>query len=121
MKLTKNHFSPNRVALVSKFLTVLCLIAMVPALARGQLSYSLDSDGHGFIVTAYNGAGSAVTIPDTGGLNLPVTGIGTNAFYTNSIIRSVDMPSTVTNIDAAAFFWWTGFEPGNQKNPRTDG
>jgi hypothetical protein len=54
-------------------------------------------------ITGYTGSGGAVTIPGT--INdLPVTSIGSNAFYQVSSLTSVTIPSSVTSIGDDAFY-----------------
>jgi hypothetical protein len=53
-------------------------------------------------ITGYTGPGGAITIPST--INgLTVTSIGNDAFYTNTSLTSVTIPSSVTSIGIRAF------------------
>jgi hypothetical protein len=54
-------------------------------------------------ITGYTGSGGAVTIPGTVNL-LPVTSIGTNAFYGCTNLTSVTIGNSVTSIESFAFF-----------------
>ena len=55
-------------------------------------------------ITGYAGPGGAVTIPST--INgLPVVSIGGGAFFGNSLLTSVAIPNTVTNIGDESFFY----------------
>jgi hypothetical protein len=63
--------------------------------------------GNAVEIYGYNGPGGAVNIPGSvpvGSSNLPVTSIGSNAFYYNTNLTSVNMANSVTNIGLCAFF-----------------
>jgi hypothetical protein len=57
-------------------------------------------------ITGYAGSGGAVIIPDTIN-NLPVTSIGSNAFYGCTSLTSVTIPAGVTYIGDYAFYGCT--------------
>ncbi|HUD82558.1 MAG TPA: leucine-rich repeat protein, partial [Candidatus Saccharimonadales bacterium] len=65
-------------------------------------AYSTNANGLTLTITSYSGPGGTVTIPATIN-NLPVTAIGTNAFYGNTSLTSVIIPISVTNIEYEAF------------------
>ena len=70
----------------------------------GDFTYS--SDGVSVTITGYSGSGGAITIPSLI-TNLPVTSIGTNAFYNRSGLTSVTIGNSVTNIGDSAFSYCT--------------
>jgi hypothetical protein len=55
-------------------------------------------------VYAYTGAGTSVTIPSSIG-GLPVTAIGKSAFYGNSTVTDVTIPSSVRTLEDYAFWF----------------
>ncbi|MCR5724950.1 MAG: leucine-rich repeat domain-containing protein [Treponema sp.] len=61
----------------------------------------------GYVITAYSGTGGAIEIPSTISGNT-VTEIGDFAFYGNTAVTSVSIPSTVTLIGDCAFAECTG-------------
>ena len=67
----------------------------------GDFTYS--SDGVSVTITGYSGSGGAITIPSLI-TNLPVTSIGTNAFYNRSGLTSVTIGNSVTSIGDSAFY-----------------
>ncbi len=76
------------------------IIGLAVATAQAQFTYTTNNGA--ITITGYTSSRvGAVTIPST--INgLPVTDIGTNAFQ-NSILTSVIIPDTVTNIGDYAF------------------
>jgi hypothetical protein len=58
-------------------------------------------------ITGYTGAGGAVVIPPTIN-NMPVVGIGYQAFWNRSSLTSVTIPNSVTSIGEMAFSDCTG-------------
>jgi hypothetical protein len=81
-------------------LVQICL-AILPALANAQFTFTTNSDGS-LNIYQYTGSGGAVTIPDaTNGL--PITSIGTNAFE-NAALSSVTIPDSITSIGDWAFY-----------------
>lgn len=77
---------------------------LTPAMAEGvgEFTFTLNADGTGYAVAAYNGQAAAVTVPDWHN-NLPVVAIGEGAFQENAALKEVSLPSTVTVIGKAAF------------------
>ena len=65
----------------------------------GESDFTIDADGK---LTAYNGTGGDVTIPDT------VTAIGNNVFKGKTNITSVTIPGTVLSIGDGAFSGCSG-------------
>jgi len=83
---------------------LLGLLLAVPPAANAQLFYTTNN---GTLTVARYQGGGAVIIP--GVLwDMPVIGIGTNAFINNTLLLSVVCPYTITNIDSAAFSSCTG-------------
>ena len=78
------------------------IAAVLPSYAQQSGAFTYVSTGSAIIITAYTGAGGAVTIPSSIS-SLPVTIIGTNAFQGKTTITSVTIPNSVTSIGFAAF------------------
>jgi PKD repeat protein len=70
--------------------------------AAAGLDFAYTTNANGLTLTGYFGPGGALAIPATIN-NLSVTGIGSNAFYGNTSLTSVNLPSGVTNIEFDAF------------------
>jgi hypothetical protein len=64
--------------------------------------YTFTDNGTAATITGYVGAGGAVTIPSAIGGH-PVTSIGRGAFYLNTSLTSVTIPTSVTRIVSIAF------------------
>lgn len=84
-------FKPKFVALCMEL--ILALSLAVSASAAGS-DFAISNDN---ILTKYNGAGGAVTIPDS------VTGIGGDAFRDCMSLTSVTIPDSVTSVGNRAF------------------
>lgn len=96
-KLMKRLFGVLAVMLAA----CMCLPA-VSAEEAEEFSFELHANGQGYVVAAYHGQASSVTVPDWFD-NLPVISIGDGAFQGNTAITKVALPSTITVIGAAAF------------------
>jgi hypothetical protein len=68
--------------------------------AQAQFTYTTNADA--IMITGYLGSNAVVAIPSTID-NLPVAGIGVNAFANISSLTSVIIPDTVTSIGDFAF------------------
>ncbi len=103
--LTLRTINPNTVAgrfwtACAARLLALLLLLMQPAVVQAQ--FNIITNNGTITITGYTGSGGAVTIP--GMINgLPVTSIGTNAFYSSTNLTNVTIPNSVTNIGDAAF------------------
>ena len=87
-----------KAACVTRMLSLQLLLAL-PAALHAQFTFVTNNGA--ITITEYKGTGGAVTIPsETNGL--PVTSIGTAAFF-NTSVTSVTIANSVTNIGAAAF------------------
>ncbi len=75
-----------------------------PAAAPAQFNYSTNGDGATLTLTAYTGPGGAVDIPHTSN-GRTVTAIGDWAFKNCYSVTSVTIPSGVTSIGFAAFYY----------------
>ncbi len=75
------------------------LLLEVPLLAQAQFNYTTNNGS--ITITGYSGPGGAVTVPPVIS-GLPVTSIGTNAFYGDQV-ASVTIPDSVTSIGDYAF------------------
>src|SRR3954469_7062087 len=85
-----------------RFLVCWLLLLALPTVVHAQFTFTTNNGT--ITITGYTGPGGAVTIPSmiTG---LPVTRIGTYAFFHNGNITSLTIPpGTVTNIGGYAFF-----------------
>jgi hypothetical protein len=67
----------------------------------GRIEFFYSTNDFSVALTAYNGFGGNVTIPDAVG-EKPVTSIGAYAFYRYPGVTSVFIPSSVTNIGPCA-------------------
>jgi hypothetical protein len=85
-------------------------VAMLPAVVQAQFTYT--NNNVSVTITGYTGGGGAVYIPSTivvtlpgvGGVSLPVTSIGGDAFNNKSSVTSVTIPASVTSIGNYAFY-----------------
>ena len=81
-------------------LATLSLLSL-PAVGQSVFKYRANDAGT-ITVTKYTGTGGAVTVPATI-RNLPVTGIGAEAFGNCEQLTKVSIPSSVNRIGRAAF------------------
>jgi hypothetical protein len=84
------------------WLVLLGLLVFVAPAAQAQFDYLIN--GGSVTIVSYTGSGGAVTIPSTIA-NLPVTDIGSNAFYDYYGVTSVTFPDSVTSIGQTAFYY----------------
>src|SRR5208283_1532614 len=81
---------------------LLLLLLLLPAVVQAQDYTYTTNDDNTITITGYIGSGSDVIIPDT--INsLPVTSIGSYAFYQCSSLTSVTISTNVTSIGDWAF------------------
>jgi hypothetical protein len=83
----------------SLFLAGAVLFLGLATSVQAQFTYTTNNGA--ITITGYTGSGGAVTIPNVID-GLPVTDIGTNAFYESSV-TSVLIPDTVTVVGSEAF------------------
>lgn len=84
-------------------LAVLAVVA--PSAANAQFDFVTNSGA--ITITKYTGSGGAVVIPSvTNGL--PVTGVGTWAFYGAASVTSVTIPASITSIGQESFYRCAG-------------
>jgi hypothetical protein len=95
---------PNRV-----YLVVVLLLAL-PGIAQAQFSqfyFTTNSDGSLSVSSFYTSFEETVVIPSSTN-GLPVTGIEGYAFFNNTNVIGVVIPSSITNIADLAFYESTG-------------
>jgi hypothetical protein len=73
------------------------------ALADQDGDYTYSVSGGNATITAYTGAGGALSIPPTLG-GYPTIAIGASAFFGKGTITSVSIPDSVTSIGGMAFY-----------------
>jgi hypothetical protein len=89
-----------RTAWAVRLLSLLLLLTLPAALQAEDYTYTTNNGT--ITITGYTGPDGAVTVPDKI-TELPVTGIGSRAFYNCTNVLSVTMLSGVTNIESEAF------------------
>lgn len=77
------------------------------ALIEGDFAYTVNADQQSVTVSEYKGEGGEAVIPDTLG-GLPVTGIGSWAFFGCAALTGITIPDSVTVIGNSAFNGCTG-------------
>jgi len=89
-----------RPACARRLLSLLLVFAL-PAVVQAQFTFTTNNGA--ITITQYTGPGGAVVIPGmTNGY--PVTAVGGAAFYDNTSVTSVIIPSSVTSIGGWAFY-----------------
>ena len=82
-----------------------CMFLSSSAFAAQDGDYTYTESGGNATITAYTGAGGAISIPATLGVEgYPTVAIGDNAFFVNTTLTSVTIPDSVTSIGNQAFF-----------------
>jgi hypothetical protein len=107
MKAKSSHPGPMAECLRSARATSLLslMLLTLPAAVQAQFNY-MTNDGT-ITIAGYTGSGVDVTIPST--INgLPVTRIGSSAFYGRASLTNVLIPNSVTSIGNYAFAYCTG-------------
>lgn len=84
----------------TRLLPMLLLFAL-PVAVQAQFLFTTNNDGS-LNISGYNGPGGTVIIPDTTN-GLPVTTIGTNAFYNTTSLTNITIGNNVTSIEFEAF------------------
>lgn len=100
--MTANHAasSRNRRLTTARTTTLLLLLLAFPGAVEAQFSYTVNNGQ--ITITGCSSPSGAVAIPST--INgLPVSSIGTNAFYGCTGLTSVTIPDSVSNIEYGAF------------------
>jgi hypothetical protein len=88
---------------IKKNLIQLCLLGsllLLPAAAQAQFTFTTNNDS--ITITGYTGSDGTVVIPDTTN-GYPVSAIADYAFYGNSTLTNLTIPSSVTNIGVFEF------------------
>lgn len=79
---------------------LVCLLSGLPVAARAQFTFVTNNGA--ITITGCEATNSSVVIPSSTN-GLPVTSIGPSAFYGNTVITKVTIPSSITNIGDYAF------------------
>src|SRR5271156_3463059 len=87
--------APRLTSSCTEKLATVLLFLTLPVLAQAQFSYEVTNGS--ITLTLYTGSGGAVTIPSEIN-NLPVTSIGTAAFYKCYSLTDVTIPDSITTI-----------------------
>ena len=82
-------------------LCFILLLLTLPAVVRGQFAYTVDTNGL-VTITGYTGSSGVVSIPNSI-YGYTVVGIARDVCFNQSVVTSVSIPSTVTNIGSRAF------------------
>ena len=85
-----------------------CMFLSSSAFAAQDGDYTYTVSGGNATITAYTGAGGAISIPATLGVGYPTVAIGDNAFFSKSTLTSVTIPDSVTSIGDQAFYNCSG-------------
>jgi hypothetical protein len=105
--LSFQHFRFQLFSMLPSVLRVLLLVLLLTLPAAVQAQWNYTTVGGAITITGYTGPGGAVSIPDTIE-SLPVTSIGSCAFYNCTSLTSVTIPNSVTRVGDWAFTDCTG-------------
>src|ERR1039457_1551008 len=86
------------------------LLLAAPAAVQAQFSTTTNYVSNVAVsvnITQYSGPGGFVAIPTNFG-NLPVAGIGTSAFESQTTVTGIGIPGSVTSIGVSAFKFCIG-------------
>lgn len=96
------------IAKALRLLTMLFLSMSANPLRADQFGdFTYSNNGSAITITGYTGSGGAVVIPSTI-VGLPVTGIGTYAFYFKPAITSISFPASIVSFGTNPFGYCTG-------------
>ena len=98
-----NHIHPHIQTMKTKLnlmQIVLLFAAMLPAAVQAQFTFTTNNDA--ITITGYTGSDGTGVIPDSTN-GYPVTAIADEAFYGNSTLTNLTIPSSVTNIGVMEF------------------
>jgi hypothetical protein len=85
-------------------LTFIVLLTPIAVTAQQSGDFTYTTNNGAVAITGYSGPGGAVTIPSAI-IDLPVTSIGSYAFYGDSSLTNITIPNGVTNIADHAFYY----------------
>ncbi len=81
-------------------------VTITASAAAAESDFEYEENDGGITIYWYNGSDSEIVIPDTIG-GMPVTTIGSSAFYDCTSLTTIEIPDSVTTIGSYAFYGCT--------------